>query len=64
MANRKFSPMALDNLLQDAIADTADLKTEIMSYTNEEEDDIVPIPNSNDLSVNNLIDHSTNRSAL
>jgi hypothetical protein len=43
MAKQKFSPMALDDILSDAIADTKDLQEEL-SIFNDDPEDVVPVP--------------------
>lgn len=58
MAKQKFSPMALDDILKNALDDTENLQNELTCTTNDvevyENDDIIPAPAVNPV-INNLI---------
>lgn len=51
--NKKFSPIALDQLLNDAIEDTKELQNEITTDTS---DDVIPLAPPVSPQINNLVD--------
>jgi hypothetical protein len=54
MAKQKFSPLALDQILTDAIEDTNNLHNELM-LADEQEEDIIPAPSVSP-NINGLVD--------
>jgi hypothetical protein len=62
MAKQKFNPMALDQILANALEDTNALTTEISEFDSEleEDDDIVPVPGVSP-QINNMISQSSRR---
>lgn len=64
MAKQKFNPMALDQILANALEDTNALTTEISEFDSgpeeEDEDDIVPAPSVSP-QINNMISQSSRR---
>jgi hypothetical protein len=62
MAKQKFNPMALDQILANALEETNALTTEISEFDSglEEDDDIVPVPGVSP-QINNMISQSSRR---
>lgn len=57
MSKQKFSPLALDQILTDAIEDTNNLQNELM-FNEEQDEDIIPAPSVSP-TINNLVDQHT-----
>lgn len=60
MSKQKFNPLALDQILNDAIADTADLQNELMTDNyNIDDESIIPAPAVSP-AINNLLGNTGN----
>lgn len=58
MAKQKFSPMALDDILSNAIEDTESLQNELATF--DETSDIVPV-NGTSPEISNMLNNDTMR---